>query len=155
MQIADKQQLNPAEGLIIAAVTAEDMVNPVQQVGPDHADFVDDQQIEAFNEIDFIPVEFMTVFPLAAGDVRSEGHLEKGVKGDTAGVNRRHPGGGGDDHPFRALLFDAVEKGGLAGSGLAGEKDVAAGVPDKFIGKPQQRVIGIHWFFFTLYRLVS
>ncbi len=146
MQVADEQQLHPAERHGAAAMAAENTVHPVQQVGADHADLVDHQKIEAFNEIDLVPAEFMAVFALAAGNERPERHLKKGMESDAAGIDRRHPGRGGDDHAFRALLFDVVQKGRLAGAGLAGQKNIAAGVPDKFVGELQQRVRSVHRF---------
>jgi len=130
-------------------MAAENAVNPVQQVSADHADLIDHQEIEAFDEIDLIPAEFMAVFALAAGNERPERHLEKGMQGDAAGINRRHPGRGGDDHAFRALLFDGVQKGSLAGAGLTGQKNIAAGVPDKFVGQLQDRVRVVHRCRFT------
>ena len=38
-----------------------------------------------------------------------------------------------------------MKKGGLAGTGFAGQKNVAIGVPDKIAGKLQFGVWGAHW----------
>ena len=79
---------------------------------------------------------------LAAGHKRTEGQLEKGVQGDAAGVDGRHTGRGRDHHALVGLSFDGVQKGGLAGAGLAGQEDIAVGVPDKIVGQLQFGVGG-------------
>ena len=55
VQIADHQQLHPAKGQLGAAVAPQDAVDAVEQIGPDHADLVDHQEIEALDDVAFSP----------------------------------------------------------------------------------------------------
>ena len=51
------------------------------------------------------------------------------------GINQgRHTGGRGDNHAFCRVLVEIMEKGCLAGTRLACEENIAAGVPNKIVG---------------------
>jgi hypothetical protein len=78
------------------------------------------------------PVLIVAALRLAARHERTEGQLEKRMEGDPAGVDGRHSGRGGDDHPFVGTLFQVVQKGVLAG--------VPVGVLYKIIGRLKLRV---------------
>ncbi len=135
MQVADQQQLHAAKGQIAAAVTAQNSVNAIQQVGPNHAYLINHQQVEAFDDIDLFLVEPVSGGGFTAGDEWTERHLEKRMQSDPAGIDGGHPGGCGDDHPFGTFLLEIVQKSRFSGAGFARQINIAAGVTDKFIGE--------------------
>ena len=74
MQIADHQELHPAKGLLGAAVPAQDAVYSIEQVCPNHTDFIDNQKIQAPDDIFFLLTEpVLAGMGLASGDERPEG----------------------------------------------------------------------------------
>jgi hypothetical protein len=130
LQVADHQELDAAEGLAAVAVAAQDGVDGVEEVGADHADFVDDEQVHAADHGDFVAGEAeVLLLGFAAGE-GSEGELEEGVEGDAAGIDGGDAGGGGNDHLLGEAFPEGAQEGGLAGAGLAGQEEVAAGVAD-------------------------
>ena len=103
VQVSDHQQLHAAERQRAAPEPAQHRVNPVEQVRPDHADLVDNQQVQAEHDILFFPAE--PILPVAAGmlaarDQGAKGHLEKRMQGNPAHVNGSYSGGCSDNHPF-------------------------------------------------------
>jgi hypothetical protein len=79
-----------------------------------------------------------------SGSERSEGKLEKRMQGDATRIDGRNTGRRGYHQAFAAVVFSAAQKGRLAGSGLAGQENMAAGVTHKFTGQTQFGVGGIH-----------
>ena len=84
LQIADHQQLYPAERFAPVSVAAEHITHRIQQICPDHTDLIDDQQIHAPDNINFFPSEFMVkpfltraVFFGSTRNIRSERQLKK------------------------------------------------------------------------------
>ena len=143
LQVADHEKLDPAERQVVAPVASQDAIDPVEEIGPHHADLIDDQQVQAFNDVDLLPAEpvlIMAAGSLAARHERTEGQLEKRMESDPAGVDGRHTGRGRDDHPFVGTLFQVVQKGGLAGACLAGQENIPVGVFYKIVGQLKLRV---------------
>jgi hypothetical protein len=56
-QVADHQQLYTAEGPIAAPVTSQDAIHAIEQIRPHHTDLIDDQQVEALDDADFVIAE--------------------------------------------------------------------------------------------------
>jgi len=145
VQVADHQELHSAKGLLGAAISSQNAVNAIKQVGPDHADLIDNQEIKAPDDVLFLFAEpVLAGMGLAAGNKRPEGYLEKRMQGHPAGIDGRDSGRGGDYQPFMRLLFDGMEKGGFAGAGLAGEKYRAVGLLDKGFRQVQFGVRDVH-----------
>ena len=59
------------------------------------------------------------------------------MDGDATCVDGGDACRGKHNHALGQLLFEGAQKGGLAGSGFPGEKDVCAGVLHKLPGKVQ------------------
>ena len=53
LQVANEQQLHPAEGAVVASVAAHDRVDGVEQVGAHHAYLVDHEQVERAQYVAF------------------------------------------------------------------------------------------------------
>ena len=66
------------------------------------------------------------------------------MEGHAAGVDGRNPGWSGDDHALEGFLFQIMEKGRLAGTGFAGEKNMAVGVLDEIVGELQLGISSSH-----------
>ena len=62
LHIANEQQLHSPKGLPVVPIPAQDFVNPVEHIGPHHTDFVNNEQIEGAEQVDFFAVE-PAVFP--------------------------------------------------------------------------------------------
>ena len=146
MQVTDQQQLHATKGKIAATVTTQHGVYAIKQVGADHTYLIDDQQIKAFDDIYFILIELVPGRGFTARHEGTEWHLKKGMQGHATRINGGNTGGCCDDHPFRTLLFDIVQKGRFSSAGLSRQVNIAARVPDKFIGELQFRVCGVHHF---------
>ena len=146
MQVADHQQLHPAEWQIAGAIAAKYGVHAIEKVGAHHADFIDDQKIKAPDNVLFLPPEPVLLakcFP--AGDERSQRQLKKGVQGDAAGIDGGDAGRGRYHQPFAGLFLEGMQKSGLAGAGLPGQKNIAVGMPDKFFCQMKFGILNAHW----------
>ena len=66
------------------------------------------------------------------------------MEGDPAGVDGRHTGRGGYDHSLACALFEVVEKGGLAGAGLACQENISVGVLHKIVGPVEAQGLEEH-----------
>ena len=133
MQIAYHEQLHSAKGLGAAAVPPQGCVHGIQQVGPDHADLVDNQEVQALNDVLFLLADpeaalLVPLKRLAPGHKRTEGQLEEGMQGYPSGIQGSHPGGSGGDHPLAGSVLQPVEKRGLACARFSGQKDMLAGL---------------------------
>jgi hypothetical protein len=84
VQVADHQQLHAAEGQRRSGGSAQDMIHPVEQVGPHHADLVDHQQVEALDDVDLFPAVAML-----AEIVRCRGYTVRMAAGKTSAGSRR------------------------------------------------------------------
>jgi hypothetical protein len=142
VEVANHQQLHPAEGLGMVPVAAQHLVHGVEEVGPHHADFVNHEQVEAFDEADFLPrkTPLFVLLTRSAGQVQPERQLEHGVQGHAPGVDGGHPSRGRDDHALESLVFDSVEKSSLASASLARQVNILVGVADVIEGQVELRV---------------
>jgi hypothetical protein len=147
VQIADHQQLHPAEGQLGAAVTPQHAIHAIKQIGPDHADFINDQQIEASDDIDFLPAEPVTAgLRFAARDERTKGHLKKGMQGNPTGIDGSDTGRGRYHQALGGLFLNGMEKGGFTRAGFSRQKDMAVGMLNEFFGDSERCILGtVHW----------
>jgi hypothetical protein len=146
VQVTDHQQLHPAERQIIPAAASKNAVHPVKQICSDHADFIDNQKIKASDDILFLPPEPVpTGMRFTAGDKGTKRHLKKGMQGDAAGIDGRDTGRSRYHQPFMRFFLNGMEKGGFAGAGFAGQKDMAVGMLDKFFGDPEFGSRDVHF----------
>ena len=114
LQVADHEQLYTAKGFVTALVFAQDLINSIQNVSAYHADFIDDQQIKASQNIDFLTAEtidsgcHISIARNRDGSylfrilryLRPKRHLEERVNGDTSRIDGSHAGRSNDYHPF-------------------------------------------------------
>jgi hypothetical protein len=137
MQVSNHKQLHPAKRLPEVAVSPQHLVNGVQQVCPDHAHLVNDQEVYALDQIHLGAVEApeSVVFPGGTRQLGAKWQLKKGVNGHAACIDGRDPCGRHHYHSLLAFLLDLVQKGGFSSSGLASEKNMAVRVAHKFKGQ--------------------
>ena len=127
LDVAYHQELDPAEWLVVSPVALQCRIYRVQDVGPDHRDFVNDEELqraEYFHPVLSHGTVFLRhlVFCHKFLDIReiwAEGELEEGVYGDASGIDGGHSCRGHHCEPFPAVLHDMLQEGGLAGSCLA------------------------------------
>ena len=133
--VADQEKLFAAEGEAhVAGVDAQDLVDEVDDVGADHRDFVDDDEVEAADEAYVVVAVVEAPTQAVDGEVGVfgryglEGAAEKGVEGLAADVDGGDAGGSEDDEFLACVGGDVAQEGALAGAGFAGEEDGAVGV---------------------------
>ena len=68
-QVAHHEQLDTTKGLVAVAVTAQHGIDGVEQVGPDHGNLVDDEQVDGGNDFALLAAEVVLALDLGAGDV--------------------------------------------------------------------------------------
>ena len=153
LQIAYHQHLHASERPVAPAVAAQHIVHRIQQVGPDHADLVDYEQVDAAYDVDLVLAEMIVVFRLSAraeagfGNIRREGQLEERVYGHAAGVHGRDSGRREHYHALRALFPEHPEEGGLPGPGLSGQEQARARAFDEV---PREGQFGVHFHIFIV-----
>src|SRR5690554_5300447 len=150
LQVADHEQLYAAKGQVAVSKAAQYPVDGIEEVGPHHAYFVDDEEVETADEVDFGSAKAegggRSLFfggQVVVGHLGAKRQLKKGVDGDAAGIDGGDAGGGHYGHALGAALLQLAQKGGVAGAGLAGEKEVASGVAYKAAGQFQARGVGV------------
>ena len=99
-QVADEQQLHAAEGERRAAQAAQGVVHGVEKVGSHHAYFVDDQHVDAVDELQLLFAETVRGLVRRAGDEGTEVELEERVERHTAGIDGCDAGGRGHHYAF-------------------------------------------------------
>jgi hypothetical protein len=131
MQVANHQQLHSTKRVTGMSIPAQDFIDRIEQIGSDHTDLVDDQQIETANETDLCSRDTMLpliLLTMNGRKVQTEGELKKRVNRHAAGIDGRDPCGRDDDEPLQALGFDLVQERGLATAGLTGQEDTLVGI---------------------------
>ena len=117
----------------------QDVADGIEQVGADHADFVDDEQVQAADNLRFFLGELIKFprvpFRLPSGKVWPERELEKGVDGNASGIHGGDAGGGDDDHALRAAFFELSEECSFARAGLAGQEEIRSRVAEDAEGE--------------------
>ena len=147
LEVAYQQHLHAAEGTAAVTVAAQHVVDRVEQVGPDHADLVDHEKVEAADEVGLVLAETVAVFRVCSaaetgfGDVGREGQLEEGVYGHSAGVDGSDSCRREHHHALGVLFLELAQEGGLPGSRLAGEEEVRPRVHDEV---PCEGQFGVH-----------
>ncbi len=127
LQVADHEQLYAAKGQVAVSKAAQYPVDGIEEVGPHHAYFVDDEEVETADEVDFGSAKAegggRSLFfggQVVVGHLGAKRQLKKGVDGDAAGIDGGDAGGGHYGHALGAALLQLAQKGGFAGAGLAG-----------------------------------
>ena len=147
LEVAYQQHLHAAEGTAAVTVAAQHVVDRVEQVGPDHADLVDHEKVEAADEVGLVLAETVAVFRVCSaaeagfGNVGREGQLEEGVYGHSAGVDGSDSCRREHHHALGVLFLELAQEGGLPGSCLAGEEEVRPRVHDEV---PCEGQFGVH-----------
>ncbi len=73
-EIADHQELHPAEGPVATPVAPQNGIHPIEQIGPHHADFIDHEKVEISDDVDLVPAEsILGAGRLAPRDKGAEG----------------------------------------------------------------------------------
>ena len=147
-QVADHEQLYAAERLASVAVAPQRVADGVEHVGPHHADFVDNEQVDAPDDADFLAAEAVGfVFasgraaPFRFGHVGGEGELEERVDRHAARMESGYAGRRHNDHPFGRAGAQLAQERGLARSRLAGQKNVRRGLLYEAQGQIELRII--------------
>ena len=131
LDVTYHQELHSSERLVVPSVPAKFVVHSIQDVCPDHRDFVDDQQIQ--RPVDVYPFPFDPTLLLRHlvlcdkfPDVRKIGtqrQLKEGVNGHSSCIHRGHPCRGYNRTSFGGVSDYFPKKGGLSGSGFAGKEN--------------------------------
>jgi len=94
VDIADEQQLFASERLAHAvAIDTEHLVDEVNDVGPDHAHLVDDDQFKAFDDLDLLGIVLQGVAQMSdgvadvIGNERMKRNFEEAVERGATGVD--------------------------------------------------------------------
>ena len=124
-QVAEHGELHAAEGLVVAPVQAQRLVDAVHEVGPDHGDLVDDQEVQRLHHAG------VAHGPELPGVHEARRQAEEGVDGLAAHADRREAGGRHDGHVAGRLVPEQVQERGLAGAGAAGDEDVLVAALDE------------------------
>ena len=128
IEVADEDHLQAAEALLgTRAVEAQELLDAVHEVGPDHRHLVDDYGVEVAVEGD--AVRGRAAAPALAeladglgGDIRLE--AEERVDRLAADIERGDAGRGQDGNALERLAAPELEESGFPGPGLAGDEDV-------------------------------
>jgi hypothetical protein len=151
VEVAYHEQLHATERLGIVAVSPQYIVYAVEQVSPNHTDFVNDQQVEASDEADFIAGK--TALPCGvaavARQVRPEWQLEQRVNGHATGIDGGYACGGHYSHPFDALSPYTLQKGGFSCASLARQENMCVRVVHVLKGQIELGILKkLHSVFF-------
>ena len=123
IEVADKNHLDPAEGFFrLPAVEAKEFFHTVQEVGPHHGDFVDDDGFQLFIEGRPVAVFEALFLDLIQGDIRFK--AAEGMDGLAPDIEGGHPGGGQDGDFFVGHFSKMIQQSGFPRSRLSGDKKV-------------------------------
>ena len=131
MQVADHEQLHAAKCACTVGITTQHVIDGVQQIGSNHADFINDEQFKSFNEIDLVAGKTTASFfsPCRARNVQTKRQLKERMQRHAACVDRGYSCGCRYDHSFESFRLDLVKECRFPGSGLARKEDVPVGIP--------------------------
>ena len=130
LQIAYHQELHTAERQIVAlAVLAKHRVDGVEQIAAHHTDFIDDQQVDASDDVSLEFAELIAfLFATSEGctrNVRRKRKLEERMNGHSSGVDGGNACRGKHHHSFRRQFFQVLEKGRLTCARLSGKEEIS------------------------------
>ena len=112
LQVTYQEQLHSAERLVTVTVPAQHVVDGIEQIGPHHTDFVNDQQVDTTHDVDFLLAEAILVSGLSSemglGDEGRERQLEKGMDGDASRIHGRHTGRSQHNHTLGRPLTETA-----------------------------------------------
>ena len=131
LDVAYHQELDPAEWLVVSPVALQCRIYRIQYVGPDHGDFVNDEELqraEYFHPVLSHGTVFLRhlVFCHKFLDIReiwAEGELEEGVDGDAPGIDRGDSCRGYHCESFAAAGHNVLQECGLTCPGLSGQEN--------------------------------
>ena len=90
LQIANHHQLHPTKGLVSVAITTQHRVDGIEQVTPDHRDFIDNQQVERGDNSPFLLAKVELTLDVGIRHIRRKGQLEKRVDSDSSCIDGSH-----------------------------------------------------------------
>lgn len=124
--VAESDNGNTAEGVFGLAVFAEGDTNSIEEVGPDHRDFIKVDELEGVHETRFGMTTSEEGDFGGFGIHGAEGEIEKAMNGLTPGIEGGDPGGGdGDTFEFESVA-EVAQEGGFSGSRASGDEDESA-----------------------------
>lgn len=127
VEIADEDHLQPAEPVAGArSVEAEELLDRIEQVGPNHRDLVDDDGVEMAEDVGGRGLRARQFADGVRRDVGLE--AEERMDGLAVDVEGGDAGRGQDGDPLLGPGAEIFEERGFPGAGLAGDEDVAVRV---------------------------
>ena len=147
LQIAYHQELHTAERQVVAlAVLAKHRVDGVEQIAAHHTDFIEDQQVDASDDVSLEFAELIAfLFATSEGCTRNiwrKRKLEERMNGHSSGVDGGNTCWGKHNHSFRRLLLKLFQEGCFTCACLARKKEVSAGL---FYDVPCQDGFFVHF----------
>ena len=131
LDVTYHQELHSSERLVVPSVPAKFVVHGIQDVCPDHRDFVDNEQVQGPDD-----TQSVLAHPEIPGmhlilghkfrdirQIRAQGKLKEGMYGHSPGIHCRNSGRSHDHAAFVRPFDYGTQEGGLSGPGLAGQED--------------------------------
>ena len=144
LQVANHEQLHTAEGERAVAVLSENGINLVEQVGTHHGYFIDDNQVQTANQLDFLFSQFEVHFLVVVlGDERRKRQLEKGMDGGSAGIDGGDARGGQNHHALGRVPLQFAQESSFSCSCFSGQEQVGI---SKFYDLSRAFAFGIDGF---------
>ena len=136
-QVPEQNDLHPAEGLATVAVQAQAVVDRLHHVGADHADLIDDQDLQVHEDA-LVAAVRPDIFRLQ----QPRWKVKEAVDGLPAYVQRRHACGGQHHDVLAGGALEYLQEGRLAGPRPPRDEQVGPGFHPlegvvKFRGKLQ------------------
>lgn len=134
LYVANHKQLHTAERDVRVSDVSQSVVNLVEEVGPDHAYLVDDEEFECSDDVEFL---FAYLFHLSVYLVWGEDdglELEEGVDGHSACIDSGHACGGEYDHPFGKVRLQTLQEGCFSCACFPRKKEVLIGLSNDLVG---------------------
>ena len=136
MKISYHEQLDTTKRQIAVPVPLQDSIYSIKQISPYHTDFINNQQIKAFDNLLFLFTESEHSLParfmgMASREKRSKRKLEKGVKRNTSGINGSNSCWSSYNHSFDAVFAQIAQECGFAGACLTCQKNMIISILNK------------------------
>jgi len=125
VEVSDKNHLlAPERKPSLDTIEPQKLVHAVQEVCPDHGDFVYDYGVGRLVDIFFLAL--CDFFHFIQSHIGLE--FEEGVNGLTPDIQGGNPGGSEDNHLLFGILAEVFQKRGFSCAGLSGDENVFRGV---------------------------